>query len=383
MFFLIVYFLPESLRLNYNIFLNRIIFLDTEWIVSMLNQALEMKSINLSRKLYSEDDFRDLWKNSERDLDLFLLNILIEFNLCFVFGRSILHHNRYFLPSFLNFYESSPLYHGGKEVYSLIYSYEDLENIHMTQFDDIFANLTANLYMKISHSEIYKDRFLLRNNASSAIAEVFKSSRSTQYRIYISAPKNQASDLVQIAAYELDRINEDNGLSVTKKVPCNCKICSSIKLDDKKRVLHNLDFLESRDPSKLVYCSSSNEAIAVQHLVEGIMSETQNNPQPDPENPWILLIFVLAFLLIFGAFALTAKFVDNWWIIPLIIVGSITAFSFVQTYYQLYIRRLTQKNFLTLMFENFKRMTMIQTLFDSLLNFFNSPTRDRNNRNKK
>ena len=359
--------------------LNRIVFLDTEWIVLMLNQALEMRSINLSSRVYSEDYFRGLWDNRERELDSFLLYILIEFNLCFVFKGPIPNHNQYFLPSFLNFYGSSPLYDEGKEVYSLIYPYEDLENIHKTQFDDIFANLTANLSdMNLNHSEIYKDRFLLRNNASSAIAEVFKSSRSTQYRIYISAPKNQASDLVQIAAYELDRINKDNGLLVTKKVPCNCKICSTKKLDDKKRVLYNLDDLKSRDPSKLVYCSSSNEAITVQHLMEGIMNKPQKAPLSDPENPWILLIFVLAFLLIFGAFALTAKYVDNWWIIHLTIVGSITAFSFVLTFFQLYNNRLTQKNFLTLMFENFKRMTLIQTLSEALLNFLKSRPSDRN-----
>jgi hypothetical protein len=235
-------------------------------------------------------------------------------------------------------------------------------------------------------------------------AEIIENYDKREIKIRVSGKSKH--DLLTIVTYEFDKIhNSYKRLAdkYQKLIPCNCSTCGGSQNP------HFYEFANLKrryaNHKYTVECDISYESVNVLGLIDDIgvremlythdyntrspqptnqMNEPSNttppnpnNQEPDRENPWLMLIFVLAFLLIFGAVILTIAFVKNWWLIPISIVGSIIAFSFVQTYYQLYIRRLTQKNFLTLMLENFKRMTMIQTLFEALLNFFKSRPSDR------
>jgi len=112
-------------------------------------------------------------------------------------------------------------------------------------------------------------------------------------------------------------------------------------------------------------------------------SRSRSPKDPDTERPIGLLISVVVYLLIFGAIAFAIAYVEKWWMLPLAIVGSILAFSVILTFHQLSNRNISEKGFLSLMFENLKRLTLIQTLTDSMLDFAKSSKNSKNNPKKR
>jgi len=85
-----------------------------------------------------------------------------------------------------------------------------------------------------------------------------------------------------------------------------------------------------------------------------------------------LLYLALVYLIIFGGIVLSIKFVENWWMLPIAILGSVLTFSTILTFHQNQEGTIDKQTFLSLMFENLKRLTMIQTLVDSILSFSRS-----------
>ncbi|WP_271253317.1 hypothetical protein [Pseudanabaena sp. Chao 1811] len=88
-----------------------------------------------------------------------------------------------------------------------------------------------------------------------------------------------------------------------------------------------------------------------------------------------LLYLSVVYLTIFGVIIFSIKFVENWWMLPIAILGSVLTFSTILTFHEIQEGTIDNHTFLSLMFENLKRLTMIQTLMDSILSFSQSSSK--------
>lgn len=101
-------------------------------------------------------------------------------------------------------------------------------------------------------------------------------------------------------------------------------------------------------------------------------SKTKRRTRQNGRSYQRLFYLVSVYLLVLGSIVFSVKFVEKWWMLPLAIVGSVLVFSTVLTFHQIQEGTIDKKTFLLLMFENLKRLTMIQTLVDSILSFSQS-----------
>ncbi|MEA5486696.1 MULTISPECIES: COR domain-containing protein [Pseudanabaena] len=277
---------------SYQTSLSRIIFINYEWLVFMINQIFDSKSNHSLNSIYSEDNFRRIWNTQDEDLEL-LLELLIHFNFCFEFKQYKMHNKSYIMPRFLPFFNHS-IYRqtNPNEVYSLVYSY-DLDDITNTQLDDIFIELITELHRRIrDYNEIYRDRFVLYNEDSNTISELTKFNNPNQHLICALVIGNQLSEL-SVVEHELDEINQVYGLSPKKQVPCKCKECIDKDINDNRRHFFNLASLRNRSYEKPVECEISDEKIPVSSLIVDVrmnktypdrqQSSTMDNPPNKPQ----------------------------------------------------------------------------------------------------
>jgi hypothetical protein len=271
--------------------LNRIIFINCEWIIFVVNQVFDLRLNHSLNSIYCEDDFRRIWNIQDEDLEL-LLEMLVHFKFCFEFTQYQMYERfSYIMPSFLPFFNHSlSLYrqNNSNAVYSIFYFY-NLDNITKTQLDDIFIELITKLHQEITdYSQVYRDRFLLHNEDNNTISEVTKFNNPTQHLISISVIGDQLSELIMVER-ELDRINKSYGLSPNKKVPCKCKECINKDINDNRnnnrRHFFNLVSLRNRSYEKLVECEISDKKIPVSSL---IIDVKMNKTYPDQQQGSIM-----------------------------------------------------------------------------------------------
>ena len=259
-----LHFQKDSLLRHY-------LILKPNWGTAAVYKILDNETVRQNRGQFSHDNLEEIWTAEYAEMRDQLLQLMKAFKVCYEIPR---RKGQYIAPHLLS--ADSPLYEWQPE-HNLILRYRYKGFMPKGILTRFIVEMHQDIE-NVSNPEqalVWKSGVILTNHAARAQVIESYAKREITIRVFGNRPR----DLLTIINRKFDEIHKDfdDRLDYDTLIPCNCSNCKLSQTPFTFPLERLYQYIDKGWAT--IHCQENNAQVTVRSLIDGIIIETNNDPE--------------------------------------------------------------------------------------------------------